>query len=291
MSVSPLTIFVLSWHLFCGNRRADDRALNVPKHALSIFLMMIPLASSVLYAGQPVEKGNETDCGGKPTAEQKRKEIKAITMKEGPRPKQIVLVAFIWLTSFFLAIERLFSTHPENRKPLSREYNIKSIDNSSKEIQIVRDMDITYCPVWNDAIAPHDIIVWVILVALPVIFGPLITIIMEIFFFAKKKCSRAQYPITPSHMRYWIIITMLSVILLGTYSTHLWLAEKYMKDYFQWNFFECLMAKYFLGSIDIMVIPLVIVTVDKQIRLGLGVVSEAKKKGTLSKDNSVCTNV
>ena len=51
------------------------------------------------------------------------------------------------------------------------------------------------------------------------------------------------------------------------------------------------MAKYFLGSIDIMVIPLVIVTVDKQIRLGLGVVSEAKKKGTLSKDNSVCTNV
>ena len=283
----------MSWHLFLGSRRADERALNVPKHALSIFLMMIPLARAVLYAGDPVMKITQPvpEYVGKPTAEQKRKEIKAVKMKEGPRPVQVTLVVMIWLVSAFLSFERLINTQSKNGKPLSREYSIQPSDDSSREIKILRKVDITYCPVWNDNISKKDILFWVILVAIPVIFGPLLTGVIELFYYLKKKCSKDPYPDTPSLVRYWIIVMTSAAVVLGTYSTHLWLAEKYMKEYFGWNYFICLMVKYFLGSIDIMVIPLLVVIIDKQLRQGLGVICQARKKGTLSKANSTSTNL
>ena len=193
--------------------------------------------------------------------------------------------------SAVLASERSLNTKPANKKPVSREYYVSISSNSTNEVPISRDVDMTYCPVWNDDISFHDIVFWIILVFIPVIFGPILTCTIELICYLKKKCSKAPYPDTPSKIRQWIIVFLLAVIVLGTYSTHLWLAEKYMKIYFDWNYFNCLLVKYFFGSIDIMLIPLVVVLVDKQLGQGLAFMFYAKKRGILSKATSESTSL
>ena len=70
-------------HLYLASRRAEERALNVPKHAMSIFLMMIPLATAWFDDLETVQelKNKRSDFGGKKTAEQKRKELKSLAMR------------------------------------------------------------------------------------------------------------------------------------------------------------------------------------------------------------------
>merc|ERR1711970_1093464 len=115
--------------------------------------MMIPLAIAIVDVDNPVKTVNES---GKLTAEQKRKVIKAVMMKEGPRPKQKFVVVFIWVISLFLACERLLNTMPDNREPPVRQYRVKPSDNSTQEITIMRDMDLTYCSVWNKDVSSSD---------------------------------------------------------------------------------------------------------------------------------------
>ena len=287
-SVLPLTLFSLSWQVFLASRRADVRALNVPKHALSIFLMMIPLAIAIVDLDNPVKTVNES---GKLTAEQKRKVIKAVMMKEGPRPKQIFVVVLIWVISLFLSCERLLSTMPDNREPPVRQYKIKPSDNSSKEITIMRDMDLTYCSVWNNNVSSSDLIFWLLIVALPLFFGPFLTTMLELLYSMKKKCSKAPYPVTASLFRYWLILILSSVIATATYSTHLLLAEAYMENYFQMNFFQLLVGKYFFGRLELMIIPLLVILVDKQLREGVCIVFYSKTRGALSKTTSISTNL
>ena len=83
LPICPLTLFFLSWHFFLSSRRADKRALRVPKHAMSIFLMMIPLATAWFDDLETVQelKNKRSDFGGKKTAEQKRKELKSLAMR------------------------------------------------------------------------------------------------------------------------------------------------------------------------------------------------------------------
>ena len=68
---------------------------------MSIFLMMIPLATAVLDASKKTNSSLSQSELMKLTAEQKRKIIKSVSMKEGPRPRQVALVAIIWMISTF----------------------------------------------------------------------------------------------------------------------------------------------------------------------------------------------
>ena len=87
LPVCPLTVFLLSWHLFLGSRRAEERALRVPKHAMSIFLMMIPLATAWFDTLPPVQELKNYEFGTKLTAEQKRMNSKSVKMRDGPRTR------------------------------------------------------------------------------------------------------------------------------------------------------------------------------------------------------------
>ena len=87
--------------MFLGSRRAEERAQKIPKHALSIFLMMIPLATAIFESTKKPKKYSQSELM-RLTDEQKRKLVKSVTMKDGPRPRQIVLVALIWMFSTFL---------------------------------------------------------------------------------------------------------------------------------------------------------------------------------------------
>ena len=59
--------------MFLASRRADERALKVPKHALSIFLMMLPLATAIFDSTKTKEASSSQSSLVRLTAEQKRK--------------------------------------------------------------------------------------------------------------------------------------------------------------------------------------------------------------------------
>ena len=109
-TVSFIIIDFLTRHLFLASRRAEERSLNVPKQALSIFSMMIPLSTAIFQSSRtPTKrelKRRSKAESSKLTEEQKRKAIKSVTMKDGPRPRQLVMIALIWIFSTFLGVER-----------------------------------------------------------------------------------------------------------------------------------------------------------------------------------------
>ena len=109
-TVSFIIIDFLTRHLFLASRRAEERSLNVPKQALSIFSMMIPLSTAIFQSSRTptkreLKRRSEAELS-KLTEEQKRKAIKSVTMKDGPRPRQLVMIALIWIFSTFLGVER-----------------------------------------------------------------------------------------------------------------------------------------------------------------------------------------
>ena len=132
LPVCPLTLFTLSWHLFLSSRRADERALKVPKHATSIFLMMIPLATAWFDSLKPVQHLQSADFSS--ALEQKRRNVKSVRMREGPRPRQKLLLATIWTFSALISVERILMRKTE-REPITREYLVRPDDSSAKEIR------------------------------------------------------------------------------------------------------------------------------------------------------------
>ena len=131
LPICPLTMFCLSWHLYLASRRADTRALNVPKHAMSIFLMMIPLATAWFDSLSPVQKLQSSHFH---TAEQKRRNCKSVKLREGPRPRQSATLATMWTFSVLIALERIIMTRTD-REDITREYTVRTSDGSAAEIQ------------------------------------------------------------------------------------------------------------------------------------------------------------
>ena len=50
---------------------------------------------------------------------------------------------------------------------------------------------MTSCGVWNtEKETKQNFIIWSVLVALPILIGPILTVIMEFFLYLGKKCSK-----------------------------------------------------------------------------------------------------
>ena len=96
-----------------------------------------------------------------------------------------------------------------------------------------------------------------------------------------------QVPPTPSQFRSWVTLHLMSIVTMTTLTLHLWLVEVTIAPQFNLDYFSGLMLKYFFGNFEILLIPVIALTVDKKIRDGLFVILTAKKKGILSKTNSV----
>ena len=130
LPICPLTMFCLSWHLYLASRRADQRALNIPKHATSIFLMMIPLATAWFDSLSPVQQLQSSQFHA---TDQKRRNCKSVKLREGPRPRQSALLATMWTFSALIAMERIMMTR-NDREDITREYIVSS-DGSAREIR------------------------------------------------------------------------------------------------------------------------------------------------------------
>ena len=264
--------------------------MNVPKHALSIFTMMIPLSTVILSrASSKKEEGsNKGYTLSKQTEEQEnRKIVKSVTMKDGPRPRQLVVLALIWIFSTFLGLERMLHLQMQEKGSKSREYLIRPWENSTKEISVMKEVDTIYCSVWSEPGSLHGFVVWIIFVVIPVLLGPVLTSILEMLHSLIKRCARRVYPPTPSQLRSWVTIHLMTIVTMATYTLHLWLVERMVKEQFKLDYFWGLLLKHLAGTVDIFIIPLIAIIIDPRIREGVGTLFTAKKKGLLSKQNSV----
>ena len=83
--------------MFLASRRADERALKVPKHALSIFLMMLPLATAIFDSTKTKEASSSQSSLVRLTTEQKRKVTTLVELETKKRRFQQLTRAFSWL--------------------------------------------------------------------------------------------------------------------------------------------------------------------------------------------------
>lgn len=256
---------------------------------MNFFFIMIPLATTLFDNSGSKEKEKKPSETGleRLTTEQKRKVIKSVTMKEGPRPKQLVIVSFIWIFSLFLGLEQIFALKMQEKGSFAREYWVKPFENSSREISIIKDEDTMFCTVWNDPESIHGFVVWLLFVVIPISLGPVFCTFMEILHSVVKKCSSHEYPATPSQFRSWVTIHLMSMVTMTTYSMHLWLVETHISQQFGLDYFTSLTLKYFFGNLDIILIPMIAIFIDGKLREGVGLMFTAKKRGLLSKTNSV----
>ena len=251
---------------------------------MSLFFIMIPIT---IFDNNTKDQESSEPCLGRLTAEQKRKVIKSVTMKDGPRPKQLVLISFIWIFSSLLGLERIFHLKMQEKGSTAREYIVRPFEKSSMEVTVTKDVDTIFCAVWNNPDSFHGFAVWVLFVLIPILIGPVLSSFMELLHTIVKKCSSQEYPATPSQFRAWVSIHLMSMVTMTTYTLHLWLVETHISRQFGLDFYTSLLLKYFFGNMDMIIIPMIALFVDTKIREGLGVMFTAKKRGILSKTNSV----
>lgn len=94
--------------------------------------MMIPLATAWFDSLPPVQELKSAGCAL--TAEQKRRNVKCVKLREGPRSRQAAILAIMWTSAALIAFERIIISRPDT-EPSFREYTIQTSDASSKEIK------------------------------------------------------------------------------------------------------------------------------------------------------------
>ena len=98
------------------------------------------------------------------------------------------------------------------------------------------------CNIWEDQHDNGGLAIWTIIVALPIIAGPVLTGTLEFFACLGKKCSRSPSPPTPSLAKYWTVLALLSLIIPATLAPHLWLVETVLQPLLQLDYFTMLLC-------------------------------------------------
>ena len=107
---------------------------------------------------------------------------------------------------------------------------------------MVREEDVAACNIWEDQHDNGGLAIWTIIVALPIIAGPVLTGTLEFFACLGKKCSRSPSPPTPSLAKYWTVLALLSLIIPATLAPHLWLVETVLQPLLQLDYFTMLLC-------------------------------------------------
>ena len=98
LCILPWTLFLISWHIYQAGMRARHRALGVPEHVTNIFGNMVPLARVFIESeATSIRSVVSEPCDGRPTNHQKRVQIKAQMMEDGPRQRQSTVIICLWI--------------------------------------------------------------------------------------------------------------------------------------------------------------------------------------------------
>ncbi|XP_023319532.1 uncharacterized protein LOC111694757 [Eurytemora carolleeae] len=252
--------------------------------------MMVPLARAVVDADNPSymkSRDNELQYGGKPTAEQLRKRKKAVTLEEGPRSPQMTLLILLWIGAGFVGLIRFGDPYSQSKRlPWTRQLSVRTTGNTSRETVITRDVDVAFCQVYSEKLSPVDISLWILLVGIPLIFGPVLTGFLEIFFQLKRCLSRPPHPPVPRRRGLWIFLFLVSASIFCSYTTNLILSAAILPTYFKLTYFQLLLIKYVGGWMDIFTFPIFVIMTDKNIRNSIVIVYTLRQSKRIRKGSN-----
>ena len=145
--------------------------------------------------------------------------------------------------------------------------------------RVLKDDAVDLCRVWKDDIGSNEFYIWCIIVGLPPnSAGTCFNILHGVFIFHGNTVSGVSSIDTSTIPQQRYIVTALSALVTISYSTNLVLTEKYLQPVFNLNQFISLMLKYFLGSIDLILAPLIICLIDTEIRQGIVFLYKRKRE-------------
>lgn len=132
-------------------------------------------------------------------------------------------------------------------------------------------VELSYCSVKNGVNDMLDYIALVVALVAPFIIGPCIVGVFQGIFaiFGRFVCSRGATDRSDGSRLIekeetgpgWLIIISFTVVFLGTYPLHMYVAEMYLK-----NDFSFLLVKYFVGFLYVILIPMITLIAQKEIR-------------------------
>ena len=247
LSVLPWSIMVLAWDTFFQTRREVAREGEYYKETY--------LTS---YHTNTNEIKTEATIPIKAT-------------KEGLESRQVSILVCIWLGAVVLGLES-FETQTERRRAI-REMIID-------DMVVIKEEAVDFCWVWKDNVGTREIIIWMILVLLPVGLGPLLMFLLQFLLYMKNCCYGVQKPGICSRTTQCCTVTLLSLLVVISYSSYLLVVEKYIQPAFHLSQLQLFLLKYFLGSADLILAPLVICLLDKQLRQGVVFLYRRRKTGT-----------
>ena len=133
------------------------------------------------------------------------------------------------------------------------------------------------CNILEDQEDTGGLVLWTIIVALPVLLGPVLTGSLQAASYLWEKCSGSASPPSPSLAKYWTLLALLSLIIPASLAAHLWLVESVLQPLLQLDYFTSLTLKYYLGNSDVFLLPALVLLVDGTFRRGLGQVCRMKR--------------
>merc|ERR1719370_2211518 len=100
---------------------------------------------------------------------------------------------------------------------------------------VIKEEAVDVCWVWKDSVSSREIFIWVILVLLPVGLGPLLMFLLQFLLYMKDCCQGVSKEGASSRTTQYCTLTILSVIVVISYSSYLLVVEKYIQPAFHLN--------------------------------------------------------
>ena len=97
----------------------------------------------------------------------------------------------------------------------------------------------------------REVYIWIFIILLPFLFGPILLHLLDIM--ELLPISTGVRPIKRK-----LMVTFLSVLVILSNTTKLVLIEKIVQPKLHINQFSCLLLKYLLGSLDLVLAPIII---------------------------------
>ena len=168
-----------------------------------------------------------------------------------------------------------------------REYYIRPWDNSTMEQTIVKNMDIKFCKVWHSKTDMIDILYTLLILILPLVMGPMLTIILELIIQVSTSPPKPRYSEENDRVCQIALLHVLAWFSAGSYLANLYLAEGVLLNVYNFKIFYVLVLKYVVGYADLLYVPLLLMFLDRNVREGVGEVYRSRTNQTRSSHSDI----
>ena len=154
---------------------------------------------------------------------------KAMKFGDGPRPNQIIILMLLWGAAVVFALENLdnyydISAHEENDNSTSlissshinESSRFSFLHSISQQINdsYCRFHRNDYCVVWQEVVGRSRIIVWILIVGVPLLLGPCLTLPLDCSISMIHKCTGDDFTDTSDRPGQRRVLTMIMLVIL-----------------------------------------------------------------------------